>query len=188
MERNYAPSRLITTFTNRYSSMKKLLITCGSILIFFWTLLAIPLTALIFQESAKLADEVAAWNKQCGQKQSYDQACDSKRYQISGDLGKFVAMVNDELAVLQNISPNATPDFVREATGRRKIMELEARNALHVIRCLGAPASDLQCKSESTAIEQQKAALEAEYKQTHAAFDGKWISLHATVSPAPKKH
>jgi hypothetical protein len=167
--------------------MKKLLLTLGPALVFASTLLAIPLTALIFQESAKLADKVAAWNKQCGDKPLYDEACIKKRHKISGDLGQFVALVNDELDGLRNISPNASPDFVREATGRRKIMELEVRNALHIIKCLGMPASDLQCRAESAAIEAEKAALQAEYKQTHAVFDGKWISLRATVSPAPRK-
>ena len=61
-------------------------------------------------------------------------------------------------------------------------MELEVRNALHVIRCLGVSTSDSQRNVDSAAIE-----LQAEYKQTHAAFDGKWISLRATVSLAPKK-
>jgi hypothetical protein len=40
---------------------------------------------------------------------------------------------------------------------------------------------------ESAAIETEKTALETEYKQTHAVFDGNWISLRATVWPAPKK-
>jgi hypothetical protein len=66
-------------------------------------------------------------------------------------------------------------------------MEIEVRNSLHVIRCLGVSASDSQCNIESAAIEEEKTALQADYKQTHAAFDEKLISLRATVSPAPKK-
>jgi hypothetical protein len=167
--------------------MKKLLFTLSSALILLSSLFALPLTALIFQESAKLADKVAAWNKQCGDKPWYDEVCLKKRSDLSGELGQFVALVNDELNSLQDISPNAPPDFVKEATGRRKIMELEVRNALHVIKCLGTPASDAQCAGEAASIEAEKTALQAEYKQTHAMFDGKWISLRATVSPAPKK-
>jgi len=167
--------------------MKKPLLTLGPVLVFACTLLAVPLTALIFQESAKLADKVTVWNKQCGEKPWHDEVCLKKRSELSGQLGQFVALVNDELNSLRNISLDASPDFVREATGRRKIMELEVRNALHVIRCLGVPASDSECKAESAAIETEKTALETEYKQTHAVFDGKWISLRATVSPAPKK-
>lgn len=168
--------------------MKKLLFTLV-LLILVSSIFALFLTAMIFQQSAKLADKVTAWNKQCGNKPSYDDACTKKRHAISGELGQFVALVNDEMEFLRGpMSPDAPDDFVKEANGRRKIMELEVRNALHIIKCLGAPASDSQCSSESAAIEQEKASLEAEYAQTHAAFDGKWISLPVTsISPAPKK-
>ena len=167
--------------------MKRLLLTLILALTLIPSLFALPLTVLIFQQSAKLAGEVAAWNKQCGDKPFYDDACMKKRYKISGELGQFVALVNDELDGLRDISPDASDDFVKEVTGRRKIMELEVRNALCIIKCLGVPASELQCSAESAAIDEEKAALQAEYKQTHAAFDGKWISLRASVSPAPKK-
>jgi hypothetical protein len=166
--------------------MKKLL-TFILALILIPSLFALPLTVIIFQKSAELAKEVTAWNKQCGDKTSYDDACMKKRYQISGELGKFVALVNDELAGLRNISPDASADSVKEFNGRRKIMELEVRNALCIIKCLGLPASEPQCSAESAAIDKEKAALQAEYKQSHAAFDGTWISLRASVSPAPKK-
>src|SRR6266404_227191 len=136
----------------------------------------------------QLADKVAAWNKQCGDKPSYDSACAKKRYQTSGELGQFVALVNDELDFVRGpISADASDDFIKEANGRRKIMELEVRNALYIIKCLGVARSEPQCSAEAAAIDQEKAALQAEYKQTHAAFDGKWISIRASVSPAPKK-
>jgi hypothetical protein len=167
--------------------MKKLLLTFILAMIVISSLFALPLTALIFQQSTKLADKVAAWNKQCGDKPSYDENCMKKRYELSGELGQFVALVNDELEGLRDISPDASDDFVKEVNGRRKIMELEVRNALHIIRCLGVSASEPQCSAESAAIDEEKAALQAQYKQTHAAFDGKWISLRATVSPAPKQ-
>jgi hypothetical protein len=188
----YTPSIFVcalrsNTLRGERNIMKKPLLTLGPVLVFACTLLAVPLTALIFQESAKLADKVTVWNKQCGEKPWHDEVCLKKRSELSGQLGQFVALVNDELNSLRNISLDASPDFVREATGRRKIMELEVRNALHVIRCLGVPASDSECKVESAAIETEKTALETEYKQTHAVFDGKWISLRATVSPAPRK-
>jgi hypothetical protein len=166
--------------------MKKLR-TLVLVLIVTPSLFALPLTVIIFQQSAGLAKKVAAWNKQCGDKPFYDDACMKKRHQISGELGKFVALVNDELDGIRGISPDASDDFVKEVNGRRKIMELEVRNALSVIRCLGLPASDSQCSVESAAIDAEKAALRTEYKQTHAVFDGEWISLRATVSPAPKK-
>ena len=167
--------------------MKKLLFTFILALILISSLFALPLTVLIFQQSAELTKKVAAWNKQCGNKPSYDDACMKKRYALSGELGKFVALVNDELNGLGDISPNASADFVKEVNGRRKIMELEVRNALYIIKCLGVPASDPQCTAESAAIDAEKGALQAEYKETHARFDGKWISLRASVSPAPKR-
>ncbi len=165
--------------------MKRLLLTFILALILIACLFALPLTVLIFQESAKLADKVAAWNKQCGDKPSYDDVCMKKRYKISGELGEFVALVNDELS--GSVSPDASDDFVKEYNGRRKIMEHEVRVALYNIKCLGRPASDPQCSAESAAIDAEKAALQAEYKQTHAVFDGTWISIPVTVSPRPKK-
>ena len=154
--------------------MKKSFVIVSLLLVLILPVFAPPLTAIIFQESSRLADEVAAWTKQCGDKSFGDQTCMTKRYQISGDLGKFVALINDELAVLRSGNQDTADD---ESIGRRKIMELEARNALHVIRCLAAPASDTQCAKESAAIEEEKAALQTEYKATHARFDGKWIAI-----------
>jgi hypothetical protein len=166
--------------------MKKLLFTFILALIVISSLCALPLTALIFQESAKLAKKVAVWNKECGDKPYYDEDCKKKCSDLSGELGKFVALVNDELAGLRDISPDASDDFVKEANGRRKIMELEVRNALHIIRCLGVPASEGQCSKESVAIDEEKAALQAEYQQTHAWSDGTWISIPVS-SPLPKR-
>jgi len=166
--------------------MKKLLLTLMFVLILISSLFALPLTALIFQQSAELAKKVSAWNKQCGDKSSYDETCMKKRSRLSGELGQFVSLVNDELESLRDISPDASDDFVKEVNGRRKIMELEVRNALHIIRCLGVPASDPRCSAESAAIDEAKAALQAEYNQTHAAFDGTWISIPVS-SPVPKK-
>ena len=164
--------------------MKKLLLTFILALILIPCLFALPLTALIFQQSAKLADKVAAWNKQCGNKPDYDEACMKKRHVLSGELGQFVALVNDELN--GSVSADASDDFVKEFNGRHKIMEHEVRVALHNIKCLGRPASDPQCSAESAAIDEEKAALQAEYKQTHAVFDGTWISIPVS-SPLPKK-
>jgi hypothetical protein len=166
--------------------VKKLLLTFLLALIVVSSLFALPLTALIFQQSAELAKKVAAWNKQCSDKPD-DENCMKKRSRLSGELGQFVALVNDELNGLRDISPDASDDFVKEVNGRRKIMELEVRNALHIIKCLGVLASEPQCSAESAALDTEKAALQAEYKQTHAVFDGTWISIRASVSPAPQK-
>src|SRR5438874_3601639 len=168
--------------------MKKLILVFILALIVISSLFALPLTALIFQQSAELAKKVAAWNKQCGDKPDYDDACMKKRQSLSGELGKFVALVNDELSTLRGpISADASDDFIKEFNGRRKIMEHEVRVALHNIKCLGRPASDPQCSAELAAIDAEKASLQAEYKQTHAVFDGTWISIPVTVSPRPRK-
>ena len=164
--------------------MKKLILLFILALIVISSLFALPLTALIFQQSAELAKKVAAWNNQCGDKPSYDDACMKKRYALSGELGKFVALVNDELS--GSVSPDASNDFVKEFNGRHKIMEHEVRVALYDLKCLGRPASDPQCSAESAAIDAEKAALQVEYKQTHAVFDGTWISIPVS-SPLPKR-
>src|SRR6202011_585878 len=113
---------------------------------------------IIFQQSAELAKEVAAWNKQCADKPTYDHACMKKRYRISGELGRFVALVNDELDGLRDISPDGCDDSDEEFNGRRKIMELEVRNALCMLKCLGDLASEPQGVAESAAIHEEKAA------------------------------
>ena len=166
--------------------MKKLPLIFILLPILVPSLFALPLTVLVFQKSAELTKKVATWNTQCGNK-SDDENCIKKRHALSGELGQFVALVNDELDGLRDISPDASGDFLKEINGRRKIMELERRNALHLLKCLGLPSSDPECSAEAAAIEQEKATLQAEYKRTHAAFDGEWISLRASISPAPKK-
>jgi len=171
------------------SITQRVIVSLGATLVAAPILLALPLTAIIFRESAKLADEVAQWNKQCGSKPFYDETCSKRRYELGAELAKFVALVNDELDALREANPNAPPEFIKESNGRRQIMELEVRNALHAIKCLGTPSNDSQCAAEAAAIEKDKATLQAEYKETHAIFDQKWISLpgKVEVSPAPRK-
>jgi hypothetical protein len=106
--------------------MNKILLTSILALALVSSLFAIPLTALIFQQSAKLADEVAAWNKQCGDKPYYDENCLKKRRALSGELGQFVSLINDELVDLRDISPNASDDSVKEFIGRVRIGEKRA--------------------------------------------------------------
>jgi hypothetical protein len=153
------------------------------------SLVALPLTVTIFQESARLKAKVAAWTKQCGSKTEYDETCTKRRHALSKELGEFVALVNDEISFIRSpISPDAGAEFAKEIEGRRKIMEHEVRVALHDMKCLGLPASDPQCIEEVTAIESEKAGLDSEYALTHQHFDGKWISIPvSSVSVAPKK-
>jgi hypothetical protein len=156
--------------------MKKLLLILLVLAAGISLLFALPLTATIFQESAKLRAKFDLWNKQCGNKPDYDEPCSKRRHALSKELGDFVALVNDELSFIAGpVSPNAPADFVKEAEGRRKIMEHEVRVTLHDLKCLGV--SDPQCHEEAAAIEAEKVTLESEYKETHARFDGQWISL-----------
>jgi len=66
-------------------------------------------------------------------------------------------------------------------------MEHEVRVALYNIKCLGRPASDPQCSAESAAIDAEKAALQAEYKQTTRVFDGTWIFYTCHCLTPPQK-
>jgi len=52
--------------------MKRLLLTFILAVILISSLFALPLTALIFQQSTEASEKVAAWNKQCGDKPSYE--------------------------------------------------------------------------------------------------------------------
>ncbi len=79
-----------------------------------------------------------------------------RRYKISGELGQFVALINDELDGLRGISPDATADFVKEVEGRRKIMELEVRNALYVIKCVGGVPSSGPAMSAKRSFNRQR--------------------------------
>jgi len=110
-----------------------------------------------------LAKKVAAWEQECRDKPYYDEACTKKRKLISGEMGQFVALVNDELAGLRDISPDASADFLKEADGRRRIMELEVRNALQIIKCLGVPSSDAQRGAESAVPSPVFAAIETRF-------------------------
>lgn len=168
------------------------ILVLSAMLIFASSLLGLPLTATIFQESARLKARVDTWNKQCGSKSAYDENCDKKRHALSKDLGDFIALVNDELQFLRGaVSPDAPPDFVRETEGRRKIMQLEAQIALHHLRWLGLPLSDPDRQTEWTILKSEKARLESEYAEAHRRFDGEWISLPVSsvkvTSPSPKK-
>jgi hypothetical protein len=168
---------------------RRMIVWLGATLLVPPILVALPLTAVIFRESARLADAVTQWNKQCGSKHFYDETCSKKRYELSGELAKFVALVNEELDALRDVNPNAPPEFIKESNGRRQVMQLEVRNALYVIKCLGMPPNDSQCTTEAAAIEKDKEALQGQYKETHAIFDQPWISLSgkAEVAPSPKK-
>jgi len=172
--------------------MKRTSLICSVLLIFASSLAALPLTATIFKESNRLSGKIDSWNKQCGSKPDYDENCQKKRHALSKELGEFIALVNDELQFLRGpVSPDAPPEFIRETDGRRKVMELEKRIAVHNLKWLGLPLSDPERKSEWAALESDKAQLEFEYAETHRKFDGKWISIPISsiqqISPAPKK-
>jgi len=164
--------------------MKKLSFQLLGILCLASGLFAMPLTSLIFQQSAKLSHEIATWTNQCEQKPSSDETCMKQRYKIAGELGQFVALVNNELEILRE-GTKVDPSMAEETNARLKVMQLEIRMALHNIKCMGL-AEDPQCTEESASIEKERVSLEAEYKQTHAKFDGKWLSVPVTTSDLGK--
>jgi hypothetical protein len=161
-------------------------------LVFLPSIYASRRAVVIFQEQAKLAHEIAAWEKECADQSSQDKTCLKKRDKLIGELREFVALINDELDVLRQVSPNAPDDFVKETEGRRKVMEFEVRDTLYIIKCLGVSAAEPQCSAEAAAIEKEKAVIETEYKATLAefrtsGFDGKWLSLRVDKSAAREK-
>ena len=145
--------------------MKQLLLTFIVALTLITSLSAIPLTQLIMKESDRLTAKVEAWNKQCGGKPSYDEDCMKKRYKLCGELGAFVALANDEVIALEDLSPNTLPSDREAFDTRRKFVEHLIRVALYNIKCLGRPASDPRCNRESAAIDAEKAAIQVEYGQ-----------------------
>jgi len=172
--------------------MKQSLVVLGVIFALVSSLYASRRAVIIFQEQTRLANEIAAWEKQCADQSSHDKTCLEKRDKLIAELREFVAMINDELNVLRQVSPNAPDDFVKKTEGRRKVMEFELHNTLYVIKCLGVPASEAQCSAESVAIEKEKAVIETKYASTltefkTSGFDGQWLSLRADKSAARKK-
>jgi hypothetical protein len=138
-----------------------------------------PLMTLILQESERLSREVAAWNKQCADKDDESEACRAKRYKLSSELGQHIASVNTELGFVQGAK---TPD--EELSIRRRILELELRSTLHLVRCLAVKPNP-ECTIESTAIESEKTAMQVELKQASEHWDAKhWKMIR--ISPLPK--
>jgi len=120
------------------------------------SLLAVPLSELILQEDAKLTARVDAWQKQCSDKPSYDESCMKQRYELCGDLGKFVALVNDEVVMLREpAAPNMNAADKRTFDAHVRHMEYLIDVATHRMRCLGRSPSDPTCKAEAASLEKQ---------------------------------
>ncbi len=145
--------------------MKELLLTFIVALTLITSLSAIPLTQFIRKENDRLTAKIEAWSKQCGGKPSYDEDCMKKRYKLCAELGQFVALANDEVIALEDLSPNTLPSDREVFDTRRKFVEHLIRVALYNIKCLGRPASDPQCSGESAALDAEKAAIQAKYGQ-----------------------
>jgi len=121
------------------------------------TLLAVPLSELILQEDAKLTARVDAWQKQCSDKPTYDENCMKQRYELCGDLGKFVALVNDDVVMLRKpAAPNIDAADKRTLDAHLRHMEYLIDVATHRMRCLGRSPSDPTCKAEAASLEKRK--------------------------------
>jgi hypothetical protein len=138
---------------------------------------AVPLSVLIGQESAKLHVQVEAFNKECGGDKSFvGDPCMKRRYKLSGDLGQFVALVNDELSFL---SDGDSWD------ARRNLMLFEVRDALYNIKCLGR--SDKECTDEAKALQADPVAKEAVAMRAGADEEAKHWHLVKVVSTTPEQ-
>ena len=162
--------------------MKKSLPTIGAGLVLASSLFAGRHDAVIFGQQKELVAKVAAWEKQCGDKVTPDETCIRKRAQLRGELNQFLASINDELTSIRRVVPNPPADWVKKTEGRLKVMEFNAHNTEYIIKCLGVPQTDPQCRAEAAAIDKEKAVIDSDYKDTlaefsTAGFDGKWISL-----------
>ena len=111
---------------------------------------AVPLMQLIISENDKLMSKVEAWNKECGRKPYYDQDCMNRRYNLCGELGKFVALANDEIGALSNLSPDTSASDKGEFEARRKSVEHLIDVAVQNIKCLGR-SDDPHCEVGSMA-------------------------------------
>src|SRR5437899_1750871 len=115
---------------------------------------AVPLTQLIIQENDKLKVKIEAYKKQCGGKQANDEKCTKRRYELSGDLGKFVALANEELALLNpaNLSPDIPASDRQQFMARRRQIEQMVRVTLDAMKSLGSPDSNSKSSTESAAL------------------------------------
>ena len=147
---------------NQRSVKKPLLV-----FIFTFTLaagvLATPLYVIIIQESEKIADSIRAFNRDCGGDKSFvDQPCMDRRYKLSGDLGRFVALLNTELNFLSvpvtstpppGYEANAAEDEKRWAN-RGNDVQLHLRWAHYWMDCLGREDAR-ECKQERAALDKE---------------------------------
>ena len=132
-------------------------IICSALAVVARSTFGIPLSELILQENEKLTAKVEAWQKQCSDKPDYDESCMKQRYDLCGELGKFVALVNDEVVMLRGPSAsNMSAADRQNFDARLRHMEYLIDLAIHRMRCLGRPASDPICKAEATALQKRK--------------------------------
>ena len=114
--------------------------------------LALPLSAVIAQEGAKLTKKTAEWKQKCGNVETGSKlwyACYPKRVELSGEWGKFVVGINEELDGLGKPGP----DEEKRISDRRKLMEFELSYALHNIKCLGVNSA--QCSEEESRLSEE---------------------------------
>ncbi len=111
--------------------------------------LALPLSAVIAQEGARLTKKTVEWKRKCGTAEDgnklwYD--CQPKLVELSGEWGKFVVMINEELKGIGK--PAANEDKL--ITDRRRLMQFELRYAVHNITCLGVDTAE--CSDEEARL------------------------------------
>lgn len=113
---------------------------------------ALPLSAVIAQEGSKLTRKTAEWKQKCGNAESGSKlwyACQPKCIELSGEWGKFVYYINQELTGLGKPDPNEE----KLISDRRKLMEFELNYALHNLKCLGVDSP--QCAEEESKLAEE---------------------------------
>jgi hypothetical protein len=104
---------------------------------------AVPLSSLIASENTKLKAKIAAYKQQCGEEPGRDEKCVKIRYELGGDIGKFVVLAHEELALLEpaKLSPDVSLKDRRQFAARRSSIEEMVRFALDELKSLGIRTS-----------------------------------------------
>lgn len=112
---------------------------------------AVPLSELVASENSKLQAKIAAYQQQCGERPAPDEKCVNRRYELGADIGKFVVLANEELALLEpgNLAPDISPKDRKQFMARRGSIEEMVRLALNELKSLGMATSHPSARAPS---------------------------------------
>lgn len=112
---------------------------------------AAPLSVLVASENSELNAKIAAYRQQCGEKPAPDEICVKRRYELGAEIGKFVVLANEELALLEpgNLAPDISPKDRQQFMTRRGSIDEMVRLALNELKSLGMPTSHASTRAPS---------------------------------------